>query len=117
MKDFEIDVKEEACESSKQCWRYEYRTMWYLVGYPLIHIALGRDDDGYLLTAKGWIAIGHFGVGLLVLAQFGIGFLGAVAQFGIAPFIVAQFGLGIAVIAQFAFAVIGIGASMYRLIP
>jgi len=70
------------------------------MGYPLIHIAVGRTADNKIRVAKGVIAIGQFAIGLITIAQFGVGFLfgfgqlmfgfTAVAQVAIA----AYFGLG-----------------------
>jgi len=72
-------------------------TIW---GYPLIHIAYGRNAQGKLRVAKGVIAIGQFAIGLIVIAQFGVGFL-----FGFGQFI-----LGLSALAQAAITpTIGVG--------
>jgi len=52
---------------------YEWRSQAEILGYPLIHIAVGRNKEGKLRIAKGIIAIGQFGIGLITIAQFGIG--------------------------------------------
>lgn len=65
-----------------------------------MHIAFGRDKNNRLRVAKGVIAIGQFGIGLITFAQFGIGILFGFGQFilgmtGIAQFaITALFGVG-----------------------
>ena len=56
-------------------------TIW---GIPLVHVAYGRDARGKLRVAKGIIAIGQFGFGLITLAQFGIGVLFGFGQFMLA---------------------------------
>lgn len=82
-------------------------------GYPLVHIAFGRDAQGRLRVAKGVIAIGQFAIGAITIAQFGIGILfgfgqfifglTAVAQFAVtAIFGVGQFAVGYFAIGQFA---------------
>ena len=92
----------------------DWRSKKTLFGYPLIHVAFGRNAKGRLRVAKGVIAIGQFAVGLITIAQFGIGVLFGFGQFilgltGIAQFaITGLFGLGqLAVgyiaIGQFAF--------------
>lgn len=52
-----------------------YRSNIELFGYPLIHIATGKDREGHIRVAKGVIAIGQFGIGLITFAQVGIGIL------------------------------------------
>jgi len=78
----------------------DYRSSIELFGYPLIHIATGKDREGHLRVAKGIIAIGQFGIGLITFAQFGVGIL-----FGFGQFII-----GITAIAQVAITLLfGIG--------
>ena len=59
--------------------------------YPLVHIAFGRDRRGKLRVAKGVIAIGQFALGLVTVAQFGVGLLFGFGQFLIGGFVLAQF--------------------------
>jgi len=73
-------------------WGYEYKSATTILGYPFVHVAIGRDARGRLRVAKGFIAVGQFAVGAITIAQFGIGFL-----FGLGQFV-----LGLAVVAQFA---------------
>jgi len=73
----------------------DWKSQATLLGYPLIHIAAGRDAKGRLRVAKGIIAIGQFGIGLITIAQFGVGIL-----FGFGQFI-----FGFTAIAQFAGAI------------
>lgn len=68
------------------------RTWW---GYPLVHIAFGRDSRGKLRVAKGIIAIGQFGVGLITVAQFGVGLLFGFGQFVVGLTVLAQFAGGL----------------------
>ena len=94
---------------------YEWKSKTEILGWPLIHIAAGRNKEtGKLYVAKGIIAIGQFGIGVITIAQFGIGLLfglgqfvgGAIAighfAFGI-YFGLGQFATGITAIGQFAF--------------
>lgn len=87
----------------KKVWNgigVDWKSSATLCGYPLVHIAFGRDVHGRLRVAKGVIAIGQFAIGAITIAQFGVGFL-----FGFG-----QFMLGLTAVAQFAIAaVIGIG--------
>ncbi len=89
---------------------YEWKTGATLWGYPLVHIAFGRDARGKLRVAKGVIAIGQFAIGLITVAQFGIGLLFGFGQCFLALTAIAQvaitpvFGLG-----QFATGYIAIG--------
>ncbi len=54
---------------------FEWRSNAEFYGYPLVHIAFGQDANGKRRVAKGVIAIGQFGIGLITFAQVGIGFL------------------------------------------
>jgi hypothetical protein len=92
---------------------YEWRSQMEIIGFPLIHIAFGRDEKGRRRVAKGVIAIGQFGVGLITVAQVGVGILfglgqvmfglTAVAQVAItALFAVGQIAVGYAAIGQIA---------------
>ena len=89
---------------------FEWKSEQTLCGYPLVHVAFGRDENNRLRVARGVIAIGQFGIGLVTFAQFGIGILFGFGQFilgltGIAQFaITALFGIG-----QFATGYIAIG--------
>ena len=79
---------------------FEWKSARTCCGYPLVHVALGRDSLGRLRVAKGVIAIGQFAVGLITVAQFGVG---VVFGFG-------QFILGFTALARFAFAaLLGVG--------
>jgi len=79
---------------------FEWKSGKTFCGYPLVHIAFGRDEHNRLKVAKGIVAIGQFGVGLITFAQFGIGIL-----FGFGQFI-----LGITAVAQIAISLLfGVG--------
>jgi len=62
----------------------EWKSSITICGYPLLHIAYGRNAQGKLRVAKGVIAIGQFAIGIIAIAQFGVGFL-----FGFGEFILA----------------------------
>ncbi|MFZ2088696.1 MAG: zinc ribbon domain-containing protein [Desulfobaccales bacterium] len=67
-----------------QQWRgtgFEWQSTQTYLGYPLIHVAFGRDARGKYRVAKGIIAIGQFAVGLVTIAQFGVGLLFGFGQF------------------------------------
>lgn len=78
-------------------WRgFEWKSRAQILGWPLLHIAFGRNKKtGKLMAARGIIAVGQFGVGLITIAQFGIGFLFGFGQFVGAPMAVGQIALGI----------------------
>lgn len=86
-----------------QEWRgtgFEWQSSQTFLGYPLVHVAFGKDARGKWRVAKGIVAIGQFGVGLVTVAQFGVGLL-----FGLGQFII-----GFTALAQFALAVyLGVG--------
>lgn len=60
---------------------FEWRSSQTVLGYPLVHVAFGKDARGKWRVAKGIIAIGQFAVGLITVAQFGVGFLFGLGQF------------------------------------
>jgi len=83
--------------TSGRRWRgYQWRSQAEILGWPLVHVAIGRDKQtGKLLAAKGVIAIGQFGIGLITIAQFGIGFLFAFGQFTGGLLAIGQVALGV----------------------
>ena len=86
-----------APQPAKPAWSgtgFEWKSSRTCLGYPLVHIAFGRDSRGKLRLAKGVIAIGQFAVGLITVAQFGVGLLFGFGQFLIGGFILAQFAGG-----------------------
>ena len=93
-------------------WRgFEWKSKAEILGWPLIHVAVGRDKEtGRLLVAKGIIAIGQFGIGLITIAQFGIGVLFGLGQFVGGILAIGQFALGIYFgLGQFATGITAIG--------
>jgi hypothetical protein len=64
-------------------------------GFPLVHVAYGRDAHGRLRVAKGIVAIGQFAIGLVTIAQFGIGILFGFGQFMAGLIAIAQFAGGV----------------------
>lgn len=92
---------------------FEYKSKAEIRGWPLIHVAFGRDEKGRFRIAKGVIAVGQFGIGLITFAQIGLGVLfgfgqmtaGLIAIGQLAPaalFGVGQFTTGHIAIGQFA---------------
>ncbi len=94
-------------------WRgsgFEWQSARRYFGYPLIHIAIGRDAQGKRRVAKGIIAIGQFAVGLITVAQFGVGLLFGFGQFILGFTALAQFAGGVLVgVGQFASGYVAIG--------
>jgi DNA-directed RNA polymerase subunit RPC12/RpoP len=84
---------------------FEWQSSKTFYGYPLVNIAFGRDAENRLRVAKGIVAIGQFGIGLITFAQFGIGILFGFGQFIIGFTAIAQ----IAVSAFFAIGQIATG--------
>ena len=100
-------------------WGFEWKSQQTLWGYPLVHVAFGRDAGGRLRVAKGIIAIGQFAVGLIAFGQIGIGLLfgfgqvmfgfTALAQFAIAAYFgIGQIATGYIAIGQVVFAYYGL---------
>jgi len=92
-------------------WGYEWKTKASIFGFPLIHIAIGRDrKTGRFFVAKGVVAIGQFAVGIISFAQFSLGALIGFGQFSVGIIAIAQFALGILFgVGQFATGVTAIG--------
>ena len=59
---------------------FEWKSTTEVLGYPFIHIAFGKDANGRRRVARGVIAIGQFGIGLICIAQLGVGFLFGLGQ-------------------------------------
>ena len=90
---------------------YEWKSKTTVLGWPLVHIAVGRNrQTGKLMVAKGVIAIGQFGIGLITIAQFGIGILLGFGQVVGGTLAIGQFALGTYFgLGQFATGVTAIG--------
>jgi len=74
---------------------FQWRTEAEILGWPVIHVAFGKDSvTGKVLVARGWIAIGQFGVGLITVAQVGVGALFGFGQCVVGFVCVGQFALG-----------------------
>lgn len=115
----------------RRVWGFEWRSQTEFLGWPLVHVAVGRNAQGRLRVAKGVIAIGQFGVGLITVAQFGVGLLfgfgqiifglTAVAQVAItALFALGQLAVGYVAIGQLAvgyyvLAQVGFGEHLWTL--
>lgn len=98
---------------------FEWKSKTLIFGYPLVHVAFGRDENGKIRVAKGCLAVGQFGIGLITVAQVGFGALfglgqvmvgmTAIAQFAVtALFGLGQFATGYAAIGQFALGYYGL---------
>jgi hypothetical protein len=108
-----------APDPARAVWRgrgFEWKSQTEVWGFPLVHVAFGRDENRKLRVAKGIIAIGQFGVGLITFAQVGVGIvfgfgqvlfgLSAIAQVAItALFGVGQLATGYVAIGQLALGV------------
>jgi hypothetical protein len=99
----------------KRAWGFEWRTRTEILGWPLIHVAIGRDPETLRLrVARGVVAVGQFGIGLITIAQLGFGVLLGLGQcvggflaigqvaLGV-HFGLGQFAIGMTAIGQFAF--------------
>ena len=68
--------------AEKKVRGFEWRSRGEFAGWPLVHIAFGKNKStGKLYVAKGVIAIGQFAVGIITVAQFGVGVLFGFGQF------------------------------------
>jgi len=96
-----------------QDWRgtgYEWKSQASYLGYPLIHIAVGRDAKGGRRVAKGVIAIGQYAIGAVTIAQFGVGLLFGFGQFIVGLNAVSQFAAALLFgLGQFATGYVAIG--------
>jgi len=89
---------------------FEWKSKQTFYGYPLVHIAFGRDAHNKMRVARGVIAIGQFGIGLITVAQFGVGILFGFGQFMLGLTALAQFAItGLFGAGQFATGYIAIG--------
>jgi len=76
-------------------FHYEWRSKTRIFGFPLVHVAIGRNrETGRLLVAKGIIAIGQFAVGLITISQFGVGLLLGIGQLTAGFLAIGQVALG-----------------------
>jgi len=74
----------------------DWKSRTTIGGWPLVHIAFGRDAQRKLRVAKGIIAIGQFAIGFITIAQFGVGFLFGFGQFILGATAVAQVAISLA---------------------
>jgi hypothetical protein len=89
---------------------FEWKSSRTYRGYPLVHIAFGKDSRGKWRVAKGVIAIGQFALGLVTVAQFGVGLLFGFGQFLLGSFVLAQFAGGLVLgVGQIATGYVAIG--------
>ncbi|UCF71252.1 MAG: hypothetical protein JSW49_02945 [candidate division WOR-3 bacterium] len=89
---------------------FEWKSKQTVYGYPLIHVAFGRDAQNKVRVAKGVVAVGQFGIGLVTFAQFGIGILFGFGQFILGLTGIAQFAVtGLLGLGQFATGYIAVG--------
>ncbi len=108
---------------------FEYKTPLTIYGWPLVHIAFGRDENGRFRIAKGVIAIGQFGIGLITIAQLGFGALFSFGQlvgglfaigqvapavfFGIGQFTTGHVAIGQMAIGDWVLAQLGLGIHVW----
>lgn len=91
-------------------WGIEWKSKTTLFGWPLVHVAFGFSRPFRPRVAKGIIAIGQFAVGVVTIAQVGLGLVFGLGQFIFAPAAVAQFAVTIlAALGQFAIGWLAIG--------
>jgi len=96
-------------------WGFEYKSKATMFGFPLIHVSFKFRPNGAPVPAKGFIAIGQFGIGVINISQFGIG-LFSLSQFTIAGYALAQIGIAYSLIAQIGIYInYGIGQFVYKL--
>ena len=81
-------------------WGWEWRTQAEVAGLPLVHIAFKYRPNMAPVVARGWLAIGQFGAGVVTIAQFGVGVVG-IGQFMAGGFVLAQFAAAWSLVAQF----------------
>jgi len=82
-------------DPARPYWGFQWRTEAEIMGWPIVHVAIGRDEvTGKLLVARGLIAVGQFGVGLITVAQVGVGLLFGFGQFVVGFICIGQFALG-----------------------
>jgi len=75
---------------------FEWKSPFQIFGWPLVHIAAGYiPGTRRPLVARGIIAIGQFAVGVVTLAQFGIGLLCGLGQLMVGWYAVGQFAAGV----------------------
>jgi hypothetical protein len=60
---------------------FEWKSRKTVYGWPLAHVAFGRDARGKFRVARGVVAVGQFAVGIVTIAQFGVGVLFGFGQF------------------------------------
>ncbi len=78
---------------------FEYKSEATVLGLPLSHISFKYRANRMPVPAKGFIAIGQFGIGVINISQFGLGII-SLGQFTIGVYALAQFGLAYSLIAQ-----------------
>ncbi len=77
---------------------YEYKSKTTLWGLPLVHVSFKYSPRRVPIVARGIVAIGQFGVGVVTLAQFGVAI--AICQIGVGVVALAQIAAAWSVIAQ-----------------
>jgi hypothetical protein len=76
---------------------YEWKSKQSLCGWPLVHVACGRDEHNRLRVAKGIVAVGQFAQGGIAIGQFSAGTVFGLGQFVAAPIAIGQVALGLLV--------------------
>ena len=105
-----LPAAQQTASTPSRAWGWEWRSRASLFGVPLVHVAFGQDAQGRMRLAKGIVAVGQFAIGVLTLAQFGVGMLAGVGQLVFGTVAVGQFALGTLLgIGQFAVGIIAVG--------
>ena len=110
-------TSERGCEGSpplitrgRQKKGFQWNTRARVFGIPLVSVAFGTDEKGKTRVAKGFVAVGQFGFGVITIAQFGVGILFGIGQVTIGLVAVGQLALGLLVgVGQFAGGTFAIG--------
>lgn len=76
---------------------YEWKSKQSLCGWPLVHVAYGRDEHNKQRVAKGIVAVGQYAQGGIAVAQFSTGAVFGLGQFVAAPIAIGQVALGLLV--------------------
>ena len=86
---------------------YEWKSRTTVWGYPLVHVAFGRNARGKLRIAKGAIAIGQFFLALTAVAQVALTPVCGIGQLAIGYMAIGQLAVGYYALGQITYAVHG----------
>ncbi len=113
MQEPDMDLRREAMDryfAQFRSQRFEYSSELSLLGWPLVHIAAGRDPKtGRDRQARGIFALGRQATGVFAVGLFARGMC-AVGVFASGLLAVGAFALGGAAVGAFAFGLRAVGA-------